>query len=114
MIQEHLDVINAIKAIRPGIKFSFGKARNGDQVILPEYLDWIDVSSTKPTVDEIKAEMKRQADERYKVLRASEYPPLSDFADAMYWASKGDNTKLDEYNAKCDAVKLKYPKTEVI
>jgi hypothetical protein len=35
---------------------------------------------------------------------------LKELADALYWSSKGDNKKLDEYYAKCEAVKLKYPK----
>lgn len=48
---------------------------------------------------------------QYKVDRIPEYPPLTDLADAMYWASKGDNTKLDNYYAACEAVKLKYPKS---
>lgn len=48
----------------------------------------------------------------YKELRQVEYPSLADLADAMYWASKGDNTKLDNYYAACEAVKLKYPKSE--
>lgn len=48
---------------------------------------------------------------RYKQQRAAEYPSLLDFADAMYWASKGDNTKLDNYYAACEAVKQKYPKS---
>lgn len=46
----------------------------------------------------------------YQRKRANEYPLLTDLADAMYWASQGDNTKLDAYYAKCEAVKLKYPK----
>lgn len=48
--------------------------------------------------------------EDYRKLRATEYPPQEDFADAMYWASKGDDTKLLAYYAKCEAVKLKIPK----
>ena len=40
------------------------------------------------------------------------YPPLADLADALYWNSKGDNTKLDAYYAACEAVKTKYPKPE--
>jgi hypothetical protein len=35
---------------------------------------------------------------------------LSDFADAMYWASKGDHTKLDAYYEACEAVKNACPK----
>ena len=46
----------------------------------------------------------------YRRQRAPEYPPLQDFADAMYWHRKGDDTKLDAYVAACDAVKARYPK----
>ncbi len=42
--------------------------------------------------------------------RAREYPPLTDLADALYHQSKGDETKLTAYLAKCEAVKTKYPK----
>lgn len=47
----------------------------------------------------------------YIEKRQMEYPALADLADAMYWASQGDNTKLDNYYAACEAVKLKYPKS---
>jgi len=46
----------------------------------------------------------------YKYKRAPEYPPLTDLADALYHQSKGDETKLTAYLAKCEAVKTKYPK----
>jgi hypothetical protein len=43
-------------------------------------------------------------------IRSSEYPPLQDLADALYWQSKGDSTKMNAYIQKCDDVKVKYPK----
>jgi hypothetical protein len=46
----------------------------------------------------------------YISKRAPEYPPLADLADALYHQSKGDETKLTAYLAKCEAVKQKYPK----
>jgi len=46
----------------------------------------------------------------YIAKRASEYPPITDFADAYYWAQKGKSELMDAYVAKCDAIKLKYPK----
>jgi hypothetical protein len=46
----------------------------------------------------------------YKARRVKEYPPLQDFADALYWAQRGDPSKLDAYLAACDAVKKKYAK----
>jgi hypothetical protein len=48
--------------------------------------------------------------ETYKYKRVKEYPPLTDLADALYHQSKGDETKLTAYLAKCEAVKQKYPK----
>lgn len=46
----------------------------------------------------------------YATLRAAAYPPLADFADAMYWAARGDMRKLEAYNAQVEAVKLRFPK----
>jgi hypothetical protein len=46
----------------------------------------------------------------YIEKRQQEYPPLTDLADALYHQSKGDETKLTAYIAKCEAVKQKYPK----
>lgn len=46
----------------------------------------------------------------YIEMRAMEYPPLQDFADAMFWQAQGDDSKMVAYFAKCAAVKAKYPK----
>ena len=46
----------------------------------------------------------------YIAKRQPEYPPLTDLADALYHQSKGDETKMTAYLAKCEAVKQKYPK----
>lgn len=77
-------------------------------------LEWMDESKPAPTHEILWPEVERlqqQYDlEEYKILRKTEYPPLQDFADAMYWHRKGDDTKLDAYVAACDAVKARYPK----
>jgi len=52
--------------------------------------------------------------ENYMELREKEYPPLAEFADALYWQSKGDDSKMVEYLAKCEAVKIKFKKQERI
>lgn len=44
---------------------------------------------------------------RYKYLRAPEYPQVTDYLDA--WV-KDDKDALDIYKTKCLAVKSKYPK----
>jgi len=77
-------------------------------------LEWLDTVKRKPTQSEIDTEIVRlqsvyNANE-YARKRAPEYPPLTDLADALYHQSKGDETKLTAYLAKCEAVKQKYPK----
>ena len=57
--------------------------------------------------------LQKEADDNlYKLLRSKEYPSVKEFADAMFWSSQGDDTKLQEYYAACQAVKDKYPKPE--
>jgi hypothetical protein len=43
-------------------------------------------------------------------LRRAHYPPLADLADAMYWLSRGDDTKLKAYNDRVEQVKQQFPK----
>lgn len=43
----------------------------------------------------------------YKAKRAAEYPPMSDYLDAIV---KGDTQQQEAYIAACLAVKAKYPK----
>ena len=73
---------------------------DGNQIELDQAL--IDAAAT-----EIAAEL---AATEYQRQRAPEYPDLKQLADGLYWASRGDSTKLDEYYAACEAVKAKYPK----
>lgn len=70
----------------------------------------LDQSLVEAAAAELAAEAVAIA---YQRQRAPEYPPLSDLADALYWASEGDTTKLTTYYAACAAVKAKYPKPEV-
>jgi len=63
-------------------------------------------------VPDISNEPSKALQNSWFDLRKGEYPPLTDLADAMYWASQGDNTKLEAYYTACEAVKLKYPKAQ--
>lgn len=54
--------------------------------------------------------MELKHNSNYVDRRKEEYPPLVDYIDAMYWTSKGDPSKLNEYLAKVEKVKAKYPK----
>ena len=46
----------------------------------------------------------------HQSVRQPLYPSLGDFADAMYWNSKGDSSKLTAYYAACEKVKTDNPK----
>tara|TARA_B100000424_G_C22752332_1_gene406450 strand:- start:292 stop:594 length:303 start_codon:yes stop_codon:yes gene_type:complete len=65
------------------------------------------VSITQSNVDAARVELNKL---NYKFDRQFLYPPLGDFADAMYWNSKGDSTKLEAYYAACEKVKTENPK----
>lgn len=43
----------------------------------------------------------------YKYFRKLEYPPIEDYVDAVV---KNDQVAIQEYTAKCLAIKAKYPK----
>lgn len=66
-------------------------------------------------IEDKPAEIK-DAQETPKVLtyvekRLSEYPPMSDYLDAVV---KGDQEQIDAYVAACRAVKAKYPKRQIV
>ena len=63
-----------------------------------------EIDAARATLDADYAKVK------YKDDRQPLYPPLEDFADAMYWNSKGDSTKLEAYYTACEKVKTDNPK----
>ena len=63
-----------------------------------------DIDSARVTLDTEAAAIA------YKFVRQPLYPSLGDFADAMYWNSKGDSTKLEAYYSACEKVKTDNPK----
>jgi hypothetical protein len=74
-------------------------------------IEWKDSNIPKPSDAEIAAKLAEyeQAwnDTLYQKLRAREYPPLTDYVDAVV---KNDQEQIDAYIAACQAVKNKYPK----
>ena len=91
----------------------------GCQIEILDESTWIVTSANPadPFVYDHDAAVARiaelQADytaKQYRRDRQPEYPDLKQLADGLYWASRGDSTKLDEYYAACEAVKAKYPK----
>lgn len=80
-----------------------------------EGIQWEDTVQEKPTKEEVLNELSRLQEEynskEYQRLRKVEYPPLEDLADALYWQSQGDDTKMQEYINAINKVKLAYPKS---
>ena len=69
------------------------------------------VSITQSNVDAARVTLDAEAAAiAYQSVREPLYPSLGDFADAMYWNSKGDSTKLEAYYAACEKVKTHNPK----
>ena len=78
-----------------------------------ESMMWVDCDNTVETgftYENGKFTAPEKPNLDYTIERKFNYPQLADFADAYYWAQKGDNTKMNEYIAKCDEIKQKYPK----
>jgi hypothetical protein len=101
-------IADAIHSLRPGTAWTLdGETYEG--------LTWLDNQQSPPSKEEVLIEAERlrlrAISLRYQVERQHKYPPMSEFADAMYWASKGDQTKLNAYYAACEAVKISYPKS---
>ena len=69
------------------------------------------VAVEQSKIDEARATLDAEfTATKYQKQRAEQYPPLEDFADAMYWNSKGDSSKLTAYYAACEKVKTDNPK----
>ena len=107
-----MNISEALISLKPGAQWSL----NGDEyngLIWNEPPVW-EGGQKKPTREEVEEEVARlQAEyeaKEYQRQRAPEYPDLREFVDAYYWAQKGDETKMNEYITKCDAVKDIYPK----
>jgi hypothetical protein len=73
---------------------------DGSQITLVQS----DIDAARVTLDAEAAAIA------YQFTRQPLYPSLGDFADAMYWNSKGDSTKLEAYYAACEKVKTDNPK----
>jgi hypothetical protein len=102
-----ITIIDALQNLRPKAEWVL----RGDSY---DGLEWLDETQSQPTEAEVLAEVALLEAEwnatEYQRLRAAEYPPMSDFADAYYWMQKGKSDLMDVYVARCEAVKQKYPK----
>ena len=78
----------------------YGLDKDGNKVSIVQSK----IDAARTTLDADYAKVK------YKDDRKPMYPSLEDFADAMYWNSKGDSSKLTAYYAACEKVKTDNPK----
>ena len=100
------DITKALVSLRPGAEWVLdGNEYTG--------LRWLDNTQSCPSQEEISTEVGRlQAEwdsKEYQRLRAKEYPPMTDYLDAVV---KGDLVQQQAYIDACLAVKTKYPKPE--
>jgi hypothetical protein len=68
------------------------------EITTQEYNDHVIDTQTKIAFNELSYDLKRR----------SEYPPFTDYLDAVV---KNDQAAIDAYIAACQAVKAKYPKS---
>ena len=69
--------------------------------------DGTEITIDQTLVDAARVELNKL---NYQTVTQPLYPSLGDFADAMYWNSKGDSSKLTAYYAACEKVKTDNPK----
>lgn len=101
------NIAEALLKLRPGARWNLP----GEQ--LYDNIEWNDDKQTKPSRNEVEQQMVALATEKAKVLykkqRAAEYPPMTDYLDAVV---KNDTEQMQAYIDACLAVKAKYPKPE--
>tara|TARA_B110000971_G_scaffold215527_1_gene249174 strand:+ start:1080 stop:1382 length:303 start_codon:yes stop_codon:yes gene_type:complete len=97
-------LILAIKTLKPGSKFYFGKNSEGFQTLDIEHLVWLDSNQKQPTLDEINTEISYQETQQYKVARAAAYPSIADQLDLIY------HEGIDAWKLTITAVKQEIPK----
>jgi hypothetical protein len=107
----------AILKLRPNAEFSLDGAEivwatDSQGVTLPTNVTWHNEVAplTKEEYDAILPEVIAEEPKPYQFERMGAYPPLTMLADAIYWQSQGDNTKMEAYLAAVEAVKTQFPK----
>lgn len=88
-----IDIVQAIRDLYPQVVVT-----RGDKAY--------DSEGNEVQYDAEIVQARAEAQE-YKSKRAVEYPPMSDYLDAIV---KGDTQQQEAYIAACLAVKAKYPK----
>jgi hypothetical protein len=104
-----IEITEALISLAPGAWWTI----DGNPIY--ENIQWLSLDYPKPTKKQVLDETARlQAEwdnKEYQRLRAKEYPPVTDYLDAVV---KGDLAQQQTYIDACLAVKAKYPKPEEI
>lgn len=98
------DITHAISSLYPTARW---------QIVGEDYstLEWYSTNIPKPSLVVLMAEVDRlTATTSHMEPRRAEYPPMTDYLDAVYWQAQGDDSKMTAYLAAVEAVKQKYPK----
>jgi hypothetical protein len=102
-----IHISQAILSLRPGASFTIDGVQKYENIV------WNSTNINKPSKIEVTNELERLQEEydskEYQRLRALEYPPVTDYLDAVV---KGDLAQQQVYIDACLAVKAKYPKSE--
>ena len=85
--------------------FAYEADGSQDHVIPKDYIAITDAEADKIRSANAQSQF---ATLDYAAKRRAEYPPITDYLDAMV---KGDQAGIDAYIRACQAVKAKYPKT---
>jgi hypothetical protein len=102
-----IHISQAVLTLRPGASFTIDGEQKYENII------WNSKDLEKPSKIEVLNELNRLQEEydfkEYQRLRSKEYPPVTDYLDAVV---KGDLAQQQAYIDACLAVKAKYPKPE--
>ena len=101
-----IDIPFALQSLRPGAQWVL---RGSDY----KGLEWLDEEQSQPGQVEVQEEMERltllKAQLQYRRERKSEYLPIDEQLDLLYWDDINDTTNWSDHVAD---VKAKYPKPE--
>lgn len=98
-------IAQALTSLKPGCAFMV----NGDDYDSIEWMAEEKMPSKKQLLAEVKRLEEEQALGSYIKARVAEYPPITDYLDAVV---KGDDAAIKAYIDACKAVKAKYPKPQ--
>jgi hypothetical protein len=128
MINNSLDINDILYSLCPTAQWQiFGSTIEWEEAVdennqptgelVPTNLNWFTPEVPVPTHEQINARMHELQAIRdsleYQKLRALEYPPLTDLADALFWQANGDESKMTAYLQQVASVKNRYPKGTV-